>query len=66
MLSYVSEVSEPKLRGMLVSIDDVVEYVGYMFILFLGSVVDWRTAAVISAVVPVLSLIAMYQVCNKR
>ncbi|XP_075213079.1 facilitated trehalose transporter Tret1-like isoform X2 [Lycorma delicatula] len=62
MLSYVSEVSEPKLRGMLVSIDDVVEYIGYMFILFLGSFVEWRTAAGLSAIVPVLSLIAMYQI----
>ncbi len=56
-LAYIGEISEPRIRGMLTSYANMNVCVGMLIEFFLGSIVDWRTAIGISAVVPVLSVV---------
>lgn len=62
ILTYVGEISEPRLRGTLTSIAEIAEYVGFVFIFFLGTLTDWRTTALISSIIPIFSAIAIWQI----
>ncbi|XP_018912975.2 facilitated trehalose transporter Tret1 isoform X2 [Bemisia tabaci] len=62
IITYVGEISEPALRGILTSYSGIFVSVGFLFEYTLGNFVDWRTAALISAMVPVITLIAISQV----
>ncbi|XP_054271945.1 facilitated trehalose transporter Tret1-like [Macrosteles quadrilineatus] len=62
ILTYVGEISEPKLRGTLTSMAEIAEYMGFVFMFFLGTVTDWRTSALISALVPVVSCLSLLQI----
>uniref|UniRef100_A0A1B6IZ61 Major facilitator superfamily (MFS) profile domain-containing protein n=2 Tax=Homalodisca liturata TaxID=320908 RepID=A0A1B6IZ61_9HEMI len=62
ILTYVGEISEPRLRGTLTSMAEIAEYMGFVLMFFLGTVTDWRTSALISSVVPIISIIALLQI----
>lgn len=62
ILTYVGEISEPRLRGTLTSFAEIAEYIGFVFMFLLGTLTDWRTSALISSAVPVLTVALLTQV----
>lgn len=55
-LSYIGEISQPRIRGVLTSFANINISVGMLFAFFLGSVFDWRTTVAISAIVPIVTI----------
>ncbi|KAJ8893558.1 hypothetical protein PR048_006157 [Dryococelus australis] len=62
ILTYVAEVSQPKLRGMLTTFTELSVNVGMFCLYLIGTLTDWRTTAAISASLPIISIIAISQV----
>uniref|UniRef100_A0A1B6E8P1 Major facilitator superfamily (MFS) profile domain-containing protein n=1 Tax=Clastoptera arizonana TaxID=38151 RepID=A0A1B6E8P1_9HEMI len=62
VLSYIGEITEPRLRGVLSSIAGVFLNVGIMLEFYIGAITYWRTMALISALWPVLTFIMLSQV----
>ncbi|KAJ0172281.1 hypothetical protein K1T71_012254 [Dendrolimus kikuchii] len=59
--SYVSEISEPSLRGALSTVTQLFFAIGTLNIYYLGTIVTWRTAALISLAAPILaSLLSLF------
>lgn len=56
-LSYIGEIAEPRIRGMLTSFANINVCIGMMIEFFLGSIFDWRTAVAISAFFPALAIV---------
>lgn len=52
VLAYVAEVTEPRLRGMLSATNVLTIFLGIFLQFVVGSVVDWRTAALIMGIAP--------------
>ncbi|CAH0596283.1 unnamed protein product [Chrysodeixis includens] len=50
--SYVGEISEPSIRGSLCTVTQLFLSIGISGMYFLGSVVTWQTAAMISLAIP--------------
>nr|XP_018906603.1 PREDICTED: facilitated trehalose transporter Tret1-like isoform X1 [Bemisia tabaci] len=63
-LAYVGEISQPRLRGMLSCITNSHVPLGHLVEFFIGGYVakDWRMAMAISAVFPIISILAISQV----
>lgn len=59
VLTYVGEIAEPAIRGLLTSCASLSVTLGVFVTYFLGSVVYWRTAAIICLSVPVVTAIAI-------
>lgn len=59
VLTYVGEIAEPAIRGLLTSCASLSVTLGVFVTYFLGSVVYWRTAALICLSVPVVTAIAI-------
>lgn len=59
VLTYVGEIAEPAIRGLLTSCASLSVTLGVFVTYFLGSVVYWRTAALICLSVPVATAIAI-------
>lgn len=53
ILSYVGEITEPRLRGSMSSLACMTSWIGCMLTFFLGYLFDWRTVALLSALCPV-------------
>ncbi|KAG8269701.1 hypothetical protein J6590_101807, partial [Homalodisca vitripennis] len=62
VLSYIGEITEPRLRGVLSSIAGIFLNVGIMLECYIGALTDWRSLALISALGPVLIFILLSQV----
>lgn len=62
VITYVGEISEPKLRGVLTSYSGIFVTVGLIVEFLLGTLYSWNTAALISAIVPVITIVAISQV----
>lgn len=62
ILTYVGEISQPELRGMLTSYAGICAALGFFIEYLLGTVMDWRTAAAVSASVPIATVLAISQV----
>ena len=56
LLPYVGEITEPHLRGMMISLVNASLAMGLLFEFLVNSIFVWRTAVMISAVVPVISI----------
>ncbi|CAH0731940.1 unnamed protein product, partial [Brenthis ino] len=54
--SYVGEISEPSIRGALCTVTQFFTSFGILIMYFLGTIVDWRTAALICLVAPAASM----------
>ncbi|CAK1593808.1 unnamed protein product [Parnassius mnemosyne] len=54
--SYVGEISEPSVRGTLCTVTQLFNSIGVFAMYFLGTVVNWRNAALISLIVPISSM----------
>lgn len=64
-LAYIGEVSEPRLRGTFTSILNTHVCIGHLLEFLIGCAVgqeNWRTAMLISIIVPVLTMIIIYQI----
>lgn len=59
VLSYIGEISEPRLRGVLSTFGGIFFNVGVLLQMLLGALCDWRTAALIDAVGSVAAFIAL-------
>ncbi|XP_028041478.1 facilitated trehalose transporter Tret1-like [Bombyx mandarina] len=55
--SYVGEISEPTMRGALCTVTQIFTSIGILVMYFLGTIVDWRQAAIICLGVPLLSML---------
>ncbi|XP_045779159.1 facilitated trehalose transporter Tret1-like [Maniola jurtina] len=55
--SYVGEISDPSIRGALCTVTQFFASVGILLMYFLGTVVDWRNAALICLIAPIASMI---------
>ncbi|KAI5755771.1 hypothetical protein M8J77_019543 [Diaphorina citri] len=64
-LAYIGEVSEPRLRGTFTSILNTHVCIGHLLEFLIGCAVgqeNWRTAMLISIIVPVLTILIIYQI----
>ncbi|CAH1406567.1 unnamed protein product [Nezara viridula] len=61
-LSYVGEIAQPHLRGVLASCTSVYVSVGTLLMYSLGTFLHWKTAMAISTCVPVLTFVAILQI----
>ncbi|XP_075215600.1 facilitated trehalose transporter Tret1-like [Lycorma delicatula] len=59
VLSYVGEITEPHLRGMLSSLSGSFAGIGILLECLIGALTDWRSTCAISAIVPVLAFITI-------
>lgn len=59
IITYVGEISQPSIRGILISCAGVAVTLGLFITYLLGSVLDWRTAALICLSVPLFTVVAI-------
>ncbi|XP_014205686.1 facilitated trehalose transporter Tret1-like [Copidosoma floridanum] len=62
VLTYVAEVTQPHLRGMLSATSTMAVICGVFTQMLTGSLVDWRTVALINIVYPIICFTALYLV----
>lgn len=59
VLTYVAEVTQPHLRGMLSATSSMAVIIGVFSQLLIGSLVDWRTVALINLTYPAMCFTAL-------
>uniref|UniRef100_A0A1Q3FSB6 Putative sugar transporter n=1 Tax=Culex tarsalis TaxID=7177 RepID=A0A1Q3FSB6_CULTA len=62
VLTYVAEVTTPKLRGMLAATGSTCVIIGILIQFLMGSFLRWRTVALASACLPVISFLLLFLV----
>ncbi|KAL1375486.1 hypothetical protein pipiens_004665 [Culex pipiens pipiens] len=62
VLTYVAEVTTPKLRGMLAATGSTCVIIGILIQFLMGSFLRWRTVALVSASLPVISFLLLFLV----
>lgn len=62
VLTYVAEVTQPHLRGLLSATSTMAVICGVFTQMLTGSLVGWRTVALINLVYPLLCFTALYLV----
>ncbi|KAB0797317.1 hypothetical protein PPYR_08311 [Photinus pyralis] len=60
VLSYVAEVTQPRVRGMLSATGTLSSVCGVLVEFFLGTVLPWRNIALVSSAIP---LVAFFLLC---
>uniref|UniRef100_A0A1B0D994 Major facilitator superfamily (MFS) profile domain-containing protein n=1 Tax=Phlebotomus papatasi TaxID=29031 RepID=A0A1B0D994_PHLPP len=60
VLTYVAEVTQPQVRGMLQATGSFFTILGVFVQFLLGTFLKWRTIALISSSIPVLSIILLF------
>lgn len=60
--SYIGEVGEPHFRGTMSTMGTAAALLGVLTIHMLGYLVRWRTAALISAAVPLITIVCLTRV----
>ncbi|XP_075231760.1 facilitated trehalose transporter Tret1-like isoform X2 [Lycorma delicatula] len=58
-LSYIGEMSEPRLRGIMSLFATAFESIGTLVECFIGALTNWRSTCAISAVFPVIAFISL-------
>ncbi|XP_028042871.1 facilitated trehalose transporter Tret1-like [Bombyx mandarina] len=56
---YLGEISEPRLRGLLIGTPFVAYSLGVLYVYTLGGPLSWRSVAYLSTVLPILAFIAL-------
>lgn len=59
VMTYVSEVTQPHLRGMLAATATLAVIIGVFTQMLTGSFVTWRTACLINLIYPVICFLAL-------
>lgn len=54
-ITYISEISEPSIRGTMYAIGLILHQIGYLLVFAFGAVLPWRTVAFICALCPLAS-----------
>lgn len=57
---YISEISEPQIRGCLSSLLKVFNQIGLLISFVVGSYVDWRQLALVVSVAPIVFFLAIF------
>ncbi|XP_021706334.1 uncharacterized protein LOC5568062 isoform X2 [Aedes aegypti] len=60
VLTYVAEITQPRFRGMLAATGSTCVILGVLIQFFMGSFLRWRTVALCSACIPVISFILLF------
>ncbi|KAL0838931.1 hypothetical protein ABMA28_016941 [Loxostege sticticalis] len=56
---YLGEISEPRLRGLLIGTPFVAYSLGVLYVYALGGALPWRSVAFLSVVLPALAFVAL-------
>lgn len=59
IVTYVGEICQPSIRGILTSCAGVAVMLGFSTVYFLGSITTWRVTALVCCAVPVTTAIAI-------
>lgn len=59
IVTYVGEICQPSIRGILTSCAGVAVMLGFSTVFFLGGITTWRTTALICCSIPVVTAIAI-------
>ncbi|XP_055716568.1 facilitated trehalose transporter Tret1-like [Phlebotomus papatasi] len=59
IITYVGEICQPSIRGILISCAGVAATLGFFIGYLLGTIVPWRQAALVCLTVPLLTVIAI-------
>lgn len=59
-LTYVAEITTPSLRGILASTSTVAVISGILVQFLLGTFFTWRTVALVSCIMPIISFISLF------
>ncbi|XP_051864044.1 facilitated trehalose transporter Tret1 isoform X1 [Drosophila albomicans] len=59
VLTYVAEITEPKYRGILSALGTTCVITGVFVQFILGSLMDWRSVAAVSAAFPVITIVML-------
>lgn len=59
VVTYIGEVTEPELRGILVTLCGILLNIGILFQYFINMVFHWRIMSLLSALGPILIFIAV-------
>ena len=62
--SYFGEICQPELRSVLTGSAGIFYQAGLCMLFVLGSLLHWKTTAAVLTVVPIMSMISLWQVCN--
>ncbi|XP_055550643.1 uncharacterized protein LOC129733099 [Wyeomyia smithii] len=62
VLTYVSEITQPRYRGMLAATGSTCVIIGVLIQFLMGSFLRWRTVALWSACVPIISFMLLFAV----
>ncbi|XP_058825729.1 uncharacterized protein LOC131685795 isoform X2 [Topomyia yanbarensis] len=60
VLTYVSEITQPRYRGMLAATGSTCVIIGVLIQFLMGSFLRWRTVALCSASVPIISFLLLF------
>ncbi|XP_053690723.1 uncharacterized protein LOC128739269 [Sabethes cyaneus] len=60
VLTYVSEITQPRYRGMLAATGSTCVIIGVLIQFLMGSFLRWRTVALWSACVPIISFLLLF------
>lgn len=60
VLTYVAEVTQPQFRGMLAATGTTCVITGIFIQFIMGSFLKWRTVALVSAILPIITIVALY------
>lgn len=58
-LSYIGEISEPRLRGILGTLSGIFQNMGFLIINLIGSLTDWRSMALYSSGAPIAAFLGL-------
>ncbi|KAH0550116.1 facilitated trehalose transporter Tret1-like isoform X1 [Cotesia glomerata] len=59
VLTYVAEITQPHLRGMLSATSSMAVIIGVFTQILVGSLTDWRTVALINLIFPTICFLAL-------
>ncbi|XP_055687055.1 facilitated trehalose transporter Tret1-like [Lutzomyia longipalpis] len=59
VISYIGEICQPSIRGILTATTGVAATLGYSIVYLLGSVTNWRNAALVCFATPILTILAI-------
>uniref|UniRef100_A0A0K8TQS7 Putative sugar transporter n=1 Tax=Tabanus bromius TaxID=304241 RepID=A0A0K8TQS7_TABBR len=59
IITYVGEICQPSVRGILISCAGFAATIGFFIVYLLGSITDWRTAALGCLSLPIITAIAI-------
>ena len=62
VLTYVAEITQPRFRGMLAATGSTCVILGVFIQFIMGSFMKWRTVALFSSCVPVVSSLLLFSV----